>query len=222
MDGVDFEARFSGSFRPGRLHHDDRQALVRHEVLEAARDLSRSWSVDDVPAAQDALNAELGRPSDCAQGFYRRLVVQIELDADPEAVETAARHREDRARIARLRYLRSALYTDPELLLIDHLDRNPDTPIDRALIDRCHAVAGELSHAKEWWAPLLTAWNELAMRTAGDPDKVDKALEVLLTAIRHLDAKLIDSSLGVEIARQHSEGRPGSAAPQAGKKHAAR
>jgi hypothetical protein len=201
LDGIYFEASFRGTFRRGRTRHDDRQALARSDVLEAARQITQRWTADDIADAQDALNAHLGRPTDCVHGFYRQLAVRVELEVSADAAQAARQHREDRARIARLQYLQSVLYSDPTLLAIDHLDRNPEVDVDRQLIDRFHTLARELAHAKEWWAPLMIAWSQLAANTAGAPAKADKALEVLIAAIEALDARLIEHTPAAHALR---------------------
>jgi hypothetical protein len=110
--------------------------------------------------------------------------------AVPARGGAAAQHRKDEERVARLRYLRSVLYADPSLLVIDHLDRNPSTPIDRGLIFRYYAMANDLQEAKEWWTPLMAAWRELAIHAAASPNGIDMAMDGLLMAINKLDARL--------------------------------
>lgn len=189
-DGADFDARFSAQYLSGRTFHGDRASLVRHHLLREARLIARDWRADEAHAAQDAINACFGKPRDCPDDFYRKLTAHVELRASADARQAAAQARDDEARIERLRYLRTALYTDPTLLVIEHLDRHPETEIDHGRIEHLRRLADELRHGERWWAPLMTAWNELAQHTSDTPGAAREAMTVLHNAIQRLDATL--------------------------------
>ncbi|MEU4290020.1 hypothetical protein AB0E63_17515 [Kribbella sp. NPDC026596] len=190
LDGVDFDARVIVRFVPSRKDHFDRESLVRTRVVESASNISRAYAADDLSAAQAAINAELGCPSDCADGYYRRLTAKVELGVSADAARAAAQNRKDAERVARLRHLRSVLYTDPGLLAVDHLDRNPGAPVDRKAIREYYAIANHFREAEEWWSPLMLAWSELATEAAGSPNGGTVAMDGLLEAINNLNARL--------------------------------
>lgn len=188
---MEFDARLRASFVPRRKDHRDRDSLIRTRVLESASDVSGQYGADDAPAAQAAINAKLGGPQDCVDGYYRRLTARVELGVSADAARAAAQRRQDDARVARLRYLRSVLYTDPSLLLIEHFDRNPSASMaPEVLVQKYQALANQLREAEEWWSPLMVAWSELATQTAGSSDDVIVAMKALLAAINELDGRL--------------------------------
>jgi hypothetical protein len=96
----------------------------------------------------------------------------------------------EKAKLERLRYLKEALYSDPSLLIIDHLQRHPED-IGRGDLDfnKFYKLANSLRESERWWSPLMIAWSELAAQTQSQ-EAASEAMRALLDAIRRLDAKL--------------------------------
>lgn len=184
-------ANITVQYRHGRKAHNSREELVRFQVMTIARNIAEKWEADDRLAAQDEINAWLGEPRDCPQGFYRKLTGHAELLMTPKAYENAIRAREDRAHVERLRYLKTALYTDPSLLVVEYLDLNRDHigTIDVGSVDRFRQIADRLREAEQWWSPLMAAWNELAANTRSR-EGIEEAMKILNDSIRRLDARL--------------------------------
>ncbi|WP_203898190.1 hypothetical protein [Virgisporangium aliadipatigenens] len=147
------------------------------------------WEADEASSASDAINAEFGAPRSCSQGYFRDLVAEVRIRTSAEARQAAERSRADRARVARLQYLKAALYSDPTLLAIEYLDRNPSAKIDTSRLDGLQKFADEIRHREQWWSPIMRAWDELAVRTMS-AESADIAIEVLIDAIRRLDLSL--------------------------------
>lgn len=189
--GVDFTANITAQYRHGRKTHNNREELVCFRVMALARKIAVKWEADDRAAAQDEINAYLGEPLDCPQGFYRKLIGHAELLMSRKAHENAIRAREDRVHVERLHYLKAALYTDPSLLVVEYLDQNRDhiSDIDVGNIDKFRLLAGRLREAEQWWSPIMTAWNELAANTSSR-EGIEEAMKVLNDSIRRLDSKL--------------------------------
>lgn len=189
--GVDFTAEITAQYQHGRKSHTNLEEFVCFQVVTTVRKVAQKWEADERLAAQNEINAYLGEPHDCPQGFYRKLTGHAELLMSSKSRENAIRAREDRAHVARLRYLKTALYTDPSLLMIDYLDQNRDhiSTIDVDRIEKFRLLADRLQEAEQWWSPIMAAWNELAANTKSR-EGIEEAMRVLNDSIRRLDSKL--------------------------------
>lgn len=159
--------------------------------MTTARNIAGKWEADDRLEALCEINAWLGEPHDCPQGFYRKLSGHAELLMSRKARENAIRAREDRAHVERLRYLKAMLYTDPSLLAVEYLDQNRDhiSTIDVGSIEKFRLLADRLRETEQWWSPLMAAWNELAANTRSR-EGIEEAMKILNDSIRRLDSKL--------------------------------
>ncbi len=199
-----FEADFQITYRPGRQGHCNRNSLIRHEVLQAAREESQSWLAIEILEAEDAINARLGRPSDSTDGFYRDCRARVALHISEQTEKTLHRLLASEARVNHLQYLKTTLYSDASLLLVDFLERDPSRLGDELDIDKFYRFANRLSEAEQWWAPLMQAWGELAAQTQSR-EAAREALHALLDAIHRLDKKL-SSRHGLPSATGSVEG----------------
>ncbi|MGW4807224.1 hypothetical protein [Kitasatospora sp. NPDC004272] len=185
-----FRATFSAEWGPGTEDHRNIESLVARDLLERATPLSELWSVDEVRPAHDWLNAELGRGYDSSDGYYRGLTSKVQLFLDADTREAALQRRQDRARVQRLMYLRDALYSDPELLLLDYLERHPDE-LGTVDIRPFQQLARSVRTGNEWWYPALDALARLS--SASDPVCGDAtAMKALLKAFKEAAPELID------------------------------
>ncbi|WP_189329462.1 hypothetical protein [Actinoplanes ianthinogenes] len=103
--------------------------------------------------------------------------------------QAAIQTREDARRIERLHRLKAALYSDPSLLVVDFLDRNPNLQITAQDIDRFRKLAHDLRHQEQWWWPVMSAWSDLALQT-NSPEAALHVMEALRRAILGLNREL--------------------------------
>ncbi|MEV1198830.1 hypothetical protein [Microbispora rosea] len=188
--GYFFQARIHGMYRPGRAVHENRESYVRTHVLQVASEISQAWEVDEAVAAESAINAVLGKPARCPNGFYRDLTAHVAISLSAETLHTFTQLREDRARVERLRFLKESLYVDPVLLIIDFLEHRPEIiQIEDFDLHKFFGFANNVRQAERWWAPIMEAWSELAKKTKST-EAVGEAMRILLEAIQRLDSKL--------------------------------
>ncbi|MGC0318962.1 hypothetical protein [Kitasatospora acidiphila] len=146
--------------------------------------------MEEIRAAEDCLNADLGQEFDYAGGYLNRLTATVQLYLDVDTRRAAEQARDDRARISRLRYLRTQLYSDPELLLLEYLDRHPDQ-LTTVAIQPFQQLARSLRVGGKWWYPLLDALEKLSSNTDPVCGEVT-AMTALLKAFREAAPELID------------------------------
>ncbi|MFC0623261.1 hypothetical protein [Kribbella deserti] len=190
LEAIRFDAAITGSFTPGSARHSEVTSVVLVDACNRAASISQAFGADDVLAAGAAINADLGRPRDCPNDHYKQLTVTVGLTVTAEAARAAAEHRRDEARIARMKHLRSVISSDPSLLAIEYLDRNPGAPPDLAKIVEYYKMAGYLQEAGEWWGSLLAAWNELVAISGKTPQERARVMKRLRDAIYEMDAGL--------------------------------
>ncbi|NBE99986.1 hypothetical protein FE391_41680 [Nonomuraea sp. KC401] len=188
--GVHFEAIFDIKYRPGSASQLSRDSCVRRDVRSLSCNIASQWQADEASAAQDAINVELGGYASCPHGFYKDLVGSVELSVDRDGLNAALQERADQVRFERLKWLREALYYDPSLLVIDHLERHPETLLNADFkVDNFWKFSNRLRSAEKWWSPLMAAWTELAAKTQSQ-QAIEQCMRVLLDAILRLDARL--------------------------------
>ncbi|MFF3671323.1 hypothetical protein [Microtetraspora malaysiensis] len=152
--------------------------------------ITEKWAADQLFAAQDAVNATLGRPSNCRDGIYTDLTAHVQLTVTADGFRAARAERADRARIERLKFLKHSLYIDPSLMAIEYFEQHPEGVASGEIgIANFRKLANELRSFDEWWSPLMAAWSELSANTAPQ-EAVEQSMHVLIDAIRRLDAKL--------------------------------
>ncbi|MEU8813839.1 hypothetical protein [Actinoplanes sp. NPDC048796] len=189
--GLYFEVFFSGVFRPGNARHSNRSSVVKSEIVEVCSSVCREWSIDQSEAAADAINARLGVPYDCPRDYFRSMAVRVEIVREEESRKTARRMRIERARIERLQFLRNALYSDPALVMIEHLDRHPEDVSRLGRVEDFRALAEKLKFTEKWWWPIQLAWSQLATDTKSSEGR-EYSIGVLVDAIKRIDARLAD------------------------------
>lgn len=188
--GVRFTAVFTARWSLGGGDHRTPEALVINELVRLAGSLTEHWEALDVRGAEDALNAALGRPAPLPGLPGSELSARVRLTLGARARVEAERHREDRNRVARLRYLRKHLYSDPELVLLDHLERRPQdvTTVD---IKDFQRLSRSLRVGGQWWYPLLDCLETLTAEAPGRHGDV-LAMRLLLRAFKDTLPELIE------------------------------
>jgi hypothetical protein len=187
---IAFEAQMKATFQSGRTQHNALEALVRSNVVDAARETAQKWHADEIDAAQDAINARLGKATDSPGGTYRRLIASAKLRISAAERDAANQWRNVRHKIEHLEYLKAQLYSDPSLLMIDYLERE-GAQIMSLDVNTFHRIVISIRQFDHWWSPLMVAWSELAAR-ADSPETLNGTMAILLDSIRRLDSKLAD------------------------------
>ena len=203
--GLSFRSSCAATYQPSRRRHANLDDLVRHRVLLVAREITSDWPADELPAAQAAVNAELGRPQHCPESYYRNLTARVDLYIPKSQRQMAAKAREDHAKIARLRHLKEVLYTDPGLLIVDRLDRNPEALLSGTDIDSVWKLVARLNEKERWWGPLMSAWNEIATKTT-NPAASELLLKHMIEMVSKLDTNLAEKhGLEMQESASHSK-----------------
>ncbi|WP_433129915.1 hypothetical protein ACQPWW_05955 [Micromonospora sp. CA-240977] len=160
-------------------------------MQSAAAGVAVSWRPEYVEEAQDEINGILGMRDKCPDGFYRELVGRVRLYLTEDTRADLQRQREDALRLRRLRFLKENIFSDPSLVAIELFERTPvgGAELDR-LLERASEMALKLRSFESWWAALLLAWGELAQKMRS-PAEAEVAMNILLEAIRNLDATLL-------------------------------
>jgi hypothetical protein len=183
-----FVATIVGEYRLGRGRHSDPGAVARRDVLALTSSIALKWEADQVSAAQDDMNAQLGNADNSRGKVYRKLSAHVDLRVGEESQEALRELRRDQARVARLEFLRKVLFANPVLIAIEYLERNPQE-IKKVEIEAFRSFAEQAMSYEKWWGPLMKAWNDLAAK-AESPEAVAEGMNVLLDAILRLDSKL--------------------------------
>ncbi|GEB53615.1 MULTISPECIES: hypothetical protein [Streptomyces] len=187
VPGIPFDACFRASWQPGPEHHRNPEAAVADDLLRRAAEITSTCRPLNVAAAQDAVNAALGRPGTDRGACCSRLTATFQLSLSDRARAAAEQSEEDRQHVSRLRFLRRQLHSDPELLLLDHLDRHPDAVKEVDLRD-FQRVARAVRSGSTTWYPLLDCLEQLSERI-GDDDFY--AMKVLLKTFRETVPQLV-------------------------------
>ncbi|WP_369354803.1 hypothetical protein [Streptomyces sp. cg2] len=188
--GVCFMAVFSARWSLGGRDHHTPEALVINELVRLAGSVTENWEALDMRSAEDALNAALGRSAPIPGLPGSALSAQVRLTLSAQARCDAEQYREDRNRVARLRYLKRNLYSDPEMVLLDYLERHPQD-VKTVDIKDFQRLSRSLRVGGQWWYPLLECLETL---TAEAPARHGDllAMKLLLRAFKHTLPELIE------------------------------
>jgi hypothetical protein len=181
--GVAFEMTGSAWWKPRRASHPDVETVIRETVFRRAQAIASDRYADDLHGAQDAINADLGARRHKRSPYYSRLTAQVTLRLSNRAMSRSLEYRESVARVERLRFLKNELYSDPSMLLLDHLDRNPGKladPPDPASFQR---LALMVSKSDQWWCRILNVLDRLSSEVS-DEDGNFYTMNVLFAALQ--------------------------------------
>jgi hypothetical protein len=177
----------SGSawWKPRHTRHPDIQAAaVLDAVFHQAQDIAITRHADDFRGTQDAINANLGaiqRSRDTH--FYSALTAKVTLTLSNEAAADALAYRHSLAYVKRLRFLREQLYSDPAMLMLDHLEKNPGKADELPDMAHFQRIAMKVSNGERWWCRILDAMDRLAPHTT-DQDGNLLAMDVLIRVLK--------------------------------------
>lgn len=184
--GIHFEAIITAWYRPKRpSRHLNLEELVRSDLTTIIGELAQHLDATDVPAAQDAINARVGEPVLAQNTHYRLVSVAVALSLPPVAREVLAQREADQERIRRLRFLKSQLYDDPALVVLDRLEHRPEGLVEDEL-EYFQRLARSLRANENWWRPMLEQW-ELLGKGFSETEMQHRAMRALLNSLAELN-----------------------------------
>jgi hypothetical protein len=198
--GVPFRMTGSARWVPGKVSHPAIEALVRNVVVSQAQAIAVKRHADDVSGTEDAINSDLGSGLIEDTPYYSALTATVVLDR-PTQDEMANSHeyRDSLARVERLRFLRSQLYGDPSMLLLDYIDRNPDKLDELPDLASFQLLALEVSNGERWWLRVLHVLERLSAEVSDEKGNL-WAMNVLLGALKEELPDLFSQSEGESAA----------------------
>ena len=153
--GVAFEMTGSVWWKARRTQHPDIEAVVRDTVAERARAVAIKHDADNLHGAQDAINANLGTIP--RTRHYSELRATVILRISDSAKADALQYRHSIAYVERLRWLKEQLYSDPTMLMLDYLDKNPGKTADLPELAHFQQLALKVTNGEKWWCRVLEA-----------------------------------------------------------------
>lgn len=182
--GIHFEATFTIEWRPALRTRPNLEDLVLSTALSRAGEIAQGFDAVDVHTAQDTINAELGNPRHTRADAYRCLAARVELALSEAARESLAQRRADEERVRRLRFLRTNLYQQPDLFVLDRIEQQSDWPSTHQVAD-WQRLARSLVAANAWWEPLLVQWEKVGQGFS-DMELQNRAMLALCEALQKL------------------------------------
>lgn len=188
---IPFKAVFSARWiLPGEADHYTPESVVITELMRISTPVTECWDALDSRGAEDALNATLSRPRPIHGLPDSELSARAQLTLSAQARADAEQYHEDRSRVARLRYLKEQLYSDPEMVLLEHLERRPDD-IQSLDIKDFQRLSRSLRVGGSWWYPLLNCLEALSKELPKQHGDII-AMKLLLKAFKDTLPDLID------------------------------
>jgi hypothetical protein len=164
--GVAFEMTGSTWWKARRTRHPDIEAIVRDAVVERARIVAIKHDADDLHGAQDAINTDLGPLS--RTRHYSDLRATVVLRITDQARADALQYRHSIAHIERLRFLKQQLYSDPAMLMLDYLDKNPGKTADPPDLAQFEKLALKITNGERWWCWVIDALDRLSAKVSDE------------------------------------------------------
>ncbi|MFD4738124.1 hypothetical protein ACFWNQ_12230 [Streptomyces virginiae] len=182
--GVHFEATFTIEWRPALRTRPNLEDLVLSRTLARAGEVAQLFEAVEVRTAQDTINAEFGTPEYTRATGYRCLGARVELALSESTREDLAQQRADEARVRRLRFLRTNLYEQPDLFVLDRIERQGDWPGAQQVAE-WQRLARWMVAADEWWQPMLDQWEKVG-QGFNDIELQNRAMLALCDALQKL------------------------------------
>jgi hypothetical protein len=192
--GVPFRMTGSARWVPGKVSHPAIEALVRNVVVSQAQAIALKRYADDVSGTEDAINSDLGSGLIEDTPYYSALTATVLLDrSHQDEMANSHEYRNSLARVERLRFLRSQLYGDPSMLMLDYVDRNPDKLDELPDLASFQLLALEVSNGERWWLRVLHVLERLSAEVSDEKGNL-WAMHVLLTALKEAAPDLFSQS----------------------------
>ena len=119
---------------------------------------------DDIRGAEDAINANLVASCNKQTAYFSALMATITLGLSEQDIANSREYRDSFARVERLRFLKRELYSDPSMLLLDYLDKNPGELAEPPDLARFQQLALKVSNGERWWCRILDVLDKLPRR----------------------------------------------------------
>ncbi|WP_405445866.1 hypothetical protein OG350_06035 [Streptomyces achromogenes] len=193
--GIHFEATFTIEWRPPLRARPNLEDLVLSRTLARAGEVAQLFPAVEVRSAQDTINAELGAPEHTRATEYRRLAARVELTLSESAREGLAQQQADEARVRRLRFLRTNLYEQPDLFVLDRIEQQGDWPGAHQVAE-WQRLARWMVAANRWWQPMLDQW-EAVGQGFNDIERQNRAMLALCDALQKLKGDDVSSNSSV-------------------------
>jgi hypothetical protein len=167
---------------------------VRNVVVSQAQAIALKRYADDVSGTEDAINSDLGSGLIEDTPYYSALTATVLLDrSHQDEMANSHEYRNSLARVERLRFLRSQLYGDPSMLMLDYVDRNPDKLDELPDLASFQLLALEVSNGERWWLRVLHVLERLSAEVSDEKGNL-WAMHVLLTALKEAAPDLFSQS----------------------------
>lgn len=183
-EGIEFVARFEVVWRPRHRREPNLADSMRADVVEIASQASVRRTAYDLTAAENFVNARLAAWGSTATSRYRHITPRVSLSLSEDVADMLTQRRADEERVRRLTFLKTRLYSDPALVVLEYLERNPGAPGDELINRYLHAL-NLIDSSRAWWAPLLEGGEALAQQLSA-PDLAYILMRALNAAIRDL------------------------------------
>lgn len=209
-DGIAFEAVYTITWRPLWRVPPNVEEAVRTAVHATAAEAAARLGASDVPAAQDAVNAALGRLPRRSPN-YSLLNVYATLGLPSAARELLAQQAADKHRINRLRFLKDNLYDHPDLVVLDQLEHHAPGTLGDEHVAELQRLARLICSCDRWWFPLLQQWEQVGQGFT-DVEKRQQAMLVLSDSLKALNGGSLPSGIAAADL-SGSDGAPRRAHP---------
>jgi hypothetical protein len=182
--GVPFNMIGSARWVSGKAAHPAIDALARNVVVSRAQNIASDRYADDILGTEDAINSALGPGLIKDTPYYSGLTATITLARpDERDIANARKHRDSLARVERLRFLKDQLYSDPSMLLLDYIDRNPEKLGEIPDLASFQHLALKVSNGERWWCQVLQVLGKLSSEVSDEKGNL-WAMKVLISALK--------------------------------------
>jgi len=181
--GVAFEMTGTAQWKTRRPRRPGIEGIVRDTIVQRAQEIAITRYADDICGAQDAMNAGLRANPPGSTRYYSSLTAAITLGISDRAKADARKYRRSLARVKRLCFLKEQLYTDPVMLLLDYLERNPGKVAEQPDLADFQKLALKVRGGEQWWCRILDTLDKLASRVP-DEDGNLFAMNVLASVLK--------------------------------------
>jgi hypothetical protein len=175
-----------------RRCHLDIESVVHDAVFHKAQTIAVQRYTDDIRGTEDAINANLGSSHHEKSPYYSSLTAKIALHLSEHDMRSSLEYHNSLARVERLRFLKSELYNDPSMLLIDFLDRNPDRFSDPPDFADFQRLALKVSNGDKWWSWILDVLDKFSSEVS-DENGNTYVMKVLFAALHDAAPDIFNS-----------------------------
>lgn len=181
--GAPFEMTGTARWKSRWRRNPEAEVAAREAIVQRARNIAITRYADDIHGAQDAINADLCVNPLRKTRYYSRLTATITLRLSGQAEADARKYRQSLAHIKRLHFLKEQLYSDPAMLMLDYLDKNPGKASQLPDLAQYQKLALKVRDGERWWCQILDVLDKLSSNIA-DQDGNFYVMKVLFAALK--------------------------------------